>query len=62
MLELETLRKEHEKDSYVKRIALFLVPTVALVFQQRNYLQCQLSGKVKGLCGSSMPDDVRMSI
>ncbi|KAJ3417564.1 Dicer-like protein 1 [Chytridiales sp. JEL 0842] len=57
VIELDFIKRQEAPELHHKRLAFFLVPTVALVFQQSSYLKYQISGNVKALCGSNMPDD-----
>ncbi|KAJ3041028.1 Dicer-like protein 1 [Rhizophlyctis rosea] len=52
------LSLEHDRRAQggSKRICFFLVPTVPLVFQQRDYLKHHLCGEVQALCGELLGD------
>ncbi|TPX55092.1 hypothetical protein PhCBS80983_g05612 [Powellomyces hirtus] len=52
------LAKEEEarKTGAKKRVALFLVPTVPLVWQQKDYLKHQLQDDVAPICGKLLND------
>ncbi|KAJ3183553.1 Dicer-like protein 1 [Irineochytrium annulatum] len=52
-LALEKMRREKEEGT--RKVIIFMVPTVALVFQQQAYIQYQIDGVCKPLCGDLTP-------
>ncbi|KAJ3145023.1 Dicer-like protein 1 [Geranomyces variabilis] len=51
------IEEERRKNGAGKRIALFLVPTVPLVWQQKDYLMHHIEENVAPLCGRTMQNE-----
>ncbi|KAJ3018775.1 hypothetical protein HKX48_002642 [Thoreauomyces humboldtii] len=52
-----TLEQDAIRNGGKKRIALFLVPTVPLVWQQKDYLKYQISQEIAPVCGNILGSD-----
>ncbi|KAI8818373.1 uncharacterized protein EV422DRAFT_183138 [Fimicolochytrium jonesii] len=57
MKHMIAVQEESVKEGAKKKLALFLVPTVPLVWQQKDYLKHQISKEIACLCGNVLEQD-----